>query len=117
MSGIEGNYRITCENVMRVLRENKDSLMAVLEAFVHDPLINWWRSTTDSTKVVVVDDGENDEEGSVSGSNANLVRFDGEKNDHTNPRALAVITRVSNKLTGMFTCNTFKVVTLNILKR
>jgi len=41
VSGIEGNFRITCENVMRVLRENKDSLMAVLEAFVYDPLINW----------------------------------------------------------------------------
>jgi phosphatidylinositol kinase/protein kinase (PI-3 family) len=41
VSGIEGNFRITCENVMRVLRDNKDSLMAVLEAFVHDPLINW----------------------------------------------------------------------------
>ncbi len=41
VSGIEGNFRITCEHVMRVLRENKDSLMAVLEAFVHDPLINW----------------------------------------------------------------------------
>jgi FKBP12-rapamycin complex-associated protein len=40
-SGIEGSFRTTCENVMRVLRENKESLMAVLEAFVHDPLINW----------------------------------------------------------------------------
>ena len=26
---------------MRVLRGNKDSVMAMLEAFVHDPLINW----------------------------------------------------------------------------
>jgi hypothetical protein len=26
---------------MRVLRLNKDSVMAMLEAFVHDPLINW----------------------------------------------------------------------------
>ena len=26
---------------MNVLRENKESLMAVLEAFVYDPLINW----------------------------------------------------------------------------
>lgn len=26
---------------MAVLRANKDSLMAVLEAFVYDPLINW----------------------------------------------------------------------------
>lgn len=26
---------------MKVLRHNKDSLMAVLEAFVYDPLLNW----------------------------------------------------------------------------
>ena len=26
---------------MRVLRENRDSLMAMLEAFVFDPLIGW----------------------------------------------------------------------------
>lgn len=26
---------------MAVLRGNKDSLMAVLEAFVYDPLLNW----------------------------------------------------------------------------
>ena len=32
---------MTCERVMEVLRENKDSVMAVLEAFVYDPLLNW----------------------------------------------------------------------------
>ena len=36
ISGIDGNFRITC-----VLRENRDSLVATLEAFVHDPLISW----------------------------------------------------------------------------
>ena len=41
VSGVEGNYRSTCEKVMLVLRSNKDSVMAMLEAFVHDPLINW----------------------------------------------------------------------------
>nr|ABB13529.1 target of rapamycin kinase [Chlamydomonas reinhardtii] len=41
VSGIEGNFRTTCENVMRVLRSNKESVTAMLEAFVHDPLINW----------------------------------------------------------------------------
>ena len=41
--------RYTCENVVRVLRENKDSVMAMLEAFVHDPLINWrLLNTTDA---------------------------------------------------------------------
>ena len=41
VTGIEGNFRVTCNVVMRVLRQNKDSLMAVLEAFVYDPLLNW----------------------------------------------------------------------------
>lgn len=41
VSGIEGSFRHTCEITMRVLRTNKESLMAVLEAFVYDPLINW----------------------------------------------------------------------------
>jgi phosphatidylinositol kinase/protein kinase (PI-3 family) len=41
VSGIEGNYRLTCEKVMMVLRENRDSLVAILEAFVYDPLISW----------------------------------------------------------------------------
>jgi serine/threonine-protein kinase mTOR len=32
VSNIEGSFRITCEAVMRVIRENKESLVAVLEA-------------------------------------------------------------------------------------
>ncbi|KAK2626869.1 hypothetical protein QTJ16_004044 [Diplocarpon rosae] len=48
VSNIEGSFRITCENVMRVLRDNKESLMAVLEAFIHDPLLNW-RLTGDTS--------------------------------------------------------------------
>lgn len=32
VSNIEGSFRITCEQVMRVLRDNKESVMAVLEA-------------------------------------------------------------------------------------
>ncbi|ETV93394.1 hypothetical protein, variant 2 [Aphanomyces invadans] len=41
VSGIEGNFRFSCEAVMQVLRDNQHSLMAMLEAFVHDPLICW----------------------------------------------------------------------------
>ncbi len=39
--GVEGTYRATCERVMVVLRKSSDSLLAMLEAFVHDPLISW----------------------------------------------------------------------------
>ena len=35
---------------MRVLRDNKESLMAVLEAFVYDPLINWRLMPTETDK-------------------------------------------------------------------
>jgi FKBP12-rapamycin complex-associated protein len=41
VSGIHGSYKKSCEVTMDVLRDNKDSLMAVLEAFVYDPLIAW----------------------------------------------------------------------------
>lgn len=41
VTGIDGTYRITCEQVLKVLRHDKDSLLAVLEAFVYDPLLNW----------------------------------------------------------------------------
>ncbi|KAJ7247605.1 atypical/PIKK/FRAP protein kinase [Mycena haematopus] len=41
VSGIEGSFRNTCEITMGVLRDNKESLMAVLEAFIYDPLMNW----------------------------------------------------------------------------
>ncbi|KAG6006536.1 hypothetical protein E4U21_006990 [Claviceps maximensis] len=48
VSNIEGSYRITCEHVMRVLRDNKESVMAVLEAFIHDPLLTWKLTTSSS---------------------------------------------------------------------
>lgn len=34
ISGVEGTFRITCENTMRVLRQHQESILAVLEAFV-----------------------------------------------------------------------------------
>jgi serine/threonine-protein kinase ATR len=36
-----GVFRRASEVTMRILRENKDSLMSVLESFVHDPLVEW----------------------------------------------------------------------------
>ena len=48
VSNIDGSYKLSCEAVMRVIRENKESLMAVLEAFIHDPLLNWRLGNRDS---------------------------------------------------------------------
>ena len=51
VSGIEGNFRSSCEETMRVLRANKESVIAMLEAFVHDPLINWRLLNTAEVKI------------------------------------------------------------------
>lgn len=40
-SRLEGPFRMTCESVMRVLRDNQDPISAMMEAFVYDPLIAW----------------------------------------------------------------------------
>src|SRR5690554_3334041 len=76
-SGIEGTFRLTCEGVMNVLRENKESLMAVLEAFVYDPVINW--------RLLTQTNPEGDEDALP---------------EIINNRAVEVIDRVSKKLTG-----------------
>lgn len=36
-----GPYRIACEMAMRILRDNRDCLLSVLDSFVHDPLVEW----------------------------------------------------------------------------
>ncbi|KAK0535702.1 phosphatidylinositol kinase- protein kinase tor1 [Tilletia horrida] len=41
VGGLKGAFKITSEHVMRVMRDNKESVLALLEAFVHDPLITW----------------------------------------------------------------------------
>eukprot|EP00697_Spironema_sp_BW2_P017838 gnl/Spiro4/9656_TR5124_c0_g1_i1.p1 gnl/Spiro4/9656_TR5124_c0_g1~~gnl/Spiro4/9656_TR5124_c0_g1_i1.p1 ORF type:complete len:2413 (+),score=551.86 gnl/Spiro4/9656_TR5124_c0_g1_i1:148-7386(+) len=116
VSGIEGTFRSTCENVMRVLRNNKDSLMAVLEAFVYDPLINWrlWSTpeakptTTATTSTTATKSSKSDLLPNEADDQPRRTRtFSRERDDATttgeevqNVRALEVITRVSNKLSG-----------------
>eukprot|EP00744_Colponema_vietnamica_P008408 GILI01011995.1.p1 GENE.GILI01011995.1~~GILI01011995.1.p1 ORF type:complete len:1399 (-),score=271.26 GILI01011995.1:57-3929(-) len=39
--GEEGMFRSSAESVMTVLRENNETLITMLEAFVQDPLISW----------------------------------------------------------------------------
>jgi serine/threonine-protein kinase ATR len=36
-----GVFRVACELTMQLLRDNKDTLSSVLDAFIHDPLVEW----------------------------------------------------------------------------
>ena len=41
VTGVEGVYRRAAEITMQLLRDNRDVLMSVLDAFIHDPLVEW----------------------------------------------------------------------------
>ncbi|KAD4584827.1 hypothetical protein E3N88_22428 [Mikania micrantha] len=117
VSGLEGNFRSTCENVMQVLRTNKDSVMAMMEAFVHDPLINWrlfnfnevtQMSTLATTNAQPAVNGEEaaanhllqPQRGARERELLQAVHQLGDANEVLNERAVVVMARMSNKLTG-----------------
>ncbi|KAJ3126559.1 Serine/threonine-protein kinase smg1 [Nowakowskiella sp. JEL0407] len=41
LSSVDGSFRIACENALRVLRENREVLVTLLETFIYDPLVDW----------------------------------------------------------------------------
>jgi phosphatidylinositol kinase/protein kinase (PI-3 family) len=103
VSGIEGNFRTTCEQVMGVLRANKDSLMAVLEAFVHDPLINWRllnQPATAAAPAPTTTEPDAVPSADAEGAAPEAPLPHGAPRQDMSARVLAVINRVSNKLTG-----------------
>lgn len=106
VSGIEGSFRITCEHVMRVLRDNKESLMAILEAFAYDPLINWGfdfptKALAEATGIKVqqynttelLKKGEIDEVEAARLNKQNALEI-------RNARGALVLKRITDKLTG-----------------
>jgi len=48
VSGYEGVFRKSCETTLKVLRSNKETLLNVLDTFVHDPLVEWASSSASS---------------------------------------------------------------------
>lgn len=39
--GIYGIFTHTCEKIIKMLRSNKESIIAIIEAFRYDPIIGW----------------------------------------------------------------------------
>ncbi|XP_047310870.1 serine/threonine-protein kinase ATR [Impatiens glandulifera] len=44
ITGYEGIFLKICEITLSVLRENRETLMSILETFIHDPLVEWTKS-------------------------------------------------------------------------
>ncbi|XP_045537112.1 serine/threonine-protein kinase Tor [Papilio machaon] len=104
VTGIEGTYRFTCESVMHVLHKHRDSVMAVLEAFVYDPLLNWRlidndrHSITESTFSSDIDSSY-----SLPSRSRNHLHYESLEippEASLNKRALAILNRIRDKLTG-----------------
>ncbi|KAG6451388.1 serine/threonine-protein kinase mTOR [Manduca sexta] len=103
VTGIEGTYRRTCESVMEVLHRHKDSVMAVLEAFVYDPLLNWRLiDATRRSRADVEISSTSDPATSPQPSRSRVIQNDLNQPAETNlnKRALAIVNRVRDKLTG-----------------
>lgn len=133
VAGIDGIFRSTCENVMRILRDNRESIMAVLEAFVYDPLINWrlGRPALTGTPIkgetdpvcastshphapltyLLVGNSPPHDEGMFTPSTgassymkqnymSEVQQSDTTEGDEMNQKALKILERVSNKLSG-----------------
>lgn len=124
VTGIDGTYRMTCESVMSLLRRNKDSVMAMLEAFVYDPLLTWRlmdqqhqnqpRRSADSATVMdpsavaaggadVAPEGNDGAAAQPSGSVATASGpqpLNYNKPEALNKKAVAIVNRVRDKLTG-----------------
>merc|ERR1711939_1059205 len=61
ITGTEGVFRKACEITLRILRENKSSLISVLESFVHDPLLDLQLSRPTHRKSIGTNRGESKE--------------------------------------------------------
>jgi phosphatidylinositol kinase/protein kinase (PI-3 family) len=113
VTGIEGTFRRTCESVMKVLRSNLDSVMAVLEAFVYDPLV-YWKLVEANNPNLNLNLNQNQNTINISNDlntsaslllglnqpyNSNTINAF-EDTEETNRKAIKVLNRVRDKLLG-----------------
>ncbi|KAI9332338.1 hypothetical protein BDR26DRAFT_645605 [Obelidium mucronatum] len=87
ITGTEGVFRKACETSLRVLRTNRESLLAVLETFIHDPLCEWSKRT--STSIT---------NAHRIGGQGGIKDFQGEAK---NEEAVKHLTKIETKLKGV----------------
>lgn len=50
VSGIDGVFRKSCEKTMEVLRQNKSTIITILEVLLYDPLHMWTLTQKEASK-------------------------------------------------------------------
>ncbi|XP_054597718.2 serine/threonine-protein kinase ATR isoform X1 [Nothobranchius furzeri] len=56
--GTEGLFRQACEVTIRLMRDQRESLMSVLKTFLHDPLVEWSKPAKGLSKTPASETGE-----------------------------------------------------------
>lgn len=88
VTGVEGTFRRTMEVTMSVLRENKDTLLSVLEPFLRDPTVSWSRSGR----------AQRNTDGSTTSTTTAGVKG----RDHENKEAKEMLLKISERLNGVY---------------
>ena len=57
-TGADGMFSSGMETSLGILRENRDTLLSVLEPFIKDPVIDWKRHRTQQTSAAIDSHGE-----------------------------------------------------------
>ncbi|XP_032809792.1 serine/threonine-protein kinase ATR [Petromyzon marinus] len=87
--GLEGLFRRACEVTMRVMCDQRESLISVLKTFIHDPLVEWSRPLHGSWR------GSANEAGEVVNEKAKQIVQDIEQRLH------GVIKNPNNRVRGL----------------
>jgi ataxia telangiectasia mutated family protein len=77
VAGTEGVMTRCCEETLRVLRDNKQALLAIADVLLHDPLDSWRMTPEKAARQQESErkDGDTPMESEVAGANARLVRM------------------------------------------
>eukprot|EP01059_Diplonema_ambulator_P030147 TRINITY_DN5052_c0_g1_i1.p1 TRINITY_DN5052_c0_g1~~TRINITY_DN5052_c0_g1_i1.p1 ORF type:complete len:2354 (+),score=659.43 TRINITY_DN5052_c0_g1_i1:270-7331(+) len=103
VGGVSGTFKRTACAGMSILRKGKHPLMAMLEAFVHDPIVSWRLDMREdgNERERHVEEGDLMRIAASRPSPSSYVRMGGEQRDETNTtNVTAVIKRIQSKLDG-----------------
>ena len=96
VASVEGAFKASCNDTMTLLRENRRSILSLLETFLYDPLVEWELGM------------KNQEKDSLG---------DNQIQDDCSPMAVFIIDRINSKLKGNdFEPNTFMEVNQQVVK-
>lgn len=110
IAGVDGVFRICCEQTMRVLRQSQVSLLTILEVFLHDPLYTWKLSAEKVGRIMHEDaeeaavptdaDGASDTSERAGALSPHVSGAKSGKKEARNEEAERVLMQVRRKLDG-----------------